>query len=135
MSAVSIIHALLAAASPLTALVSDRIYPSELPQGAALPAIGISDQGGVELPTLDASAAYTLVEENVQVTVLAKDYVTQKSLKDKVRAACNFKRGTIAGSSVMSVRRSGWGPDMRDSDLTVFAQTIEFKVTWQEPNP
>ena len=42
MSAVSIIHALLAAASPLTALVSDRIYPSELPQGAALPAIGIS---------------------------------------------------------------------------------------------
>jgi hypothetical protein len=135
MSALAIINATLLAASPVTTLVAARIYPGELPQGTVLPAIGISDMGGVELPTIDASAAYTLVEDNVQVTVLAKDYVTQKSLKDKVRAACNFKRGSIGGFQVVSVRRTSWGADMRDSDLTIFGQTIDFKVTWQEPNP
>ena len=67
--------------------------------------------------------------------MLAKDYVTQKSLKDKVRAACNFKRGSIGGFQVVSVRRTSWGADMRDSDLTVFGQEINFTVTWQEPNP
>ena len=135
MSAVAIINNLLLAASPVTTLVAARIYPGELPQGTPLPAMGLADMGGMELPTIDASAAYTLVEDNVQVTVLAKDYVTQKSLKDKVRAACNFKRGSIGGFQVVSVRRTSWGADMRDSDLTVFGQEINFTVTWQEPNP
>ena len=135
MSAVAIIKTLLNAAAPVTSVVAARIYPGELPQGAVLPALGISDLGGAELPTIDASAAYTLVEDQVQVTVLAKDYVTQKTLKDKVRAACNFKRGSIGGFQVVSVRRASWGADMRDSELTIFAQTIDFKVTWQEPNP
>jgi len=135
MSAVAIIKSLLSAATPLTAMVAARIYPGELPQGAAMPALGISDMGGVELPTIDASSPYTLVQDTVQVTVLAKDYVTQKSLKDKVRAACNFKRGSIAGYQVISVRRMSWGADMRDSDMILFAQTIDFDVTWQEPNP
>ncbi len=47
----------------------------------------------------------------------------------------NYAHGVIAGFAVVSVVRETLGPDMRDSDLTVFSQTVDFRVTWYEPSP
>ena len=134
MSAEKIIRTLLAASSPVVSVVSDRIYPGELPQGTALPAIGVTHITTTELSTLDASAAFMLVATRIECVILAKDYATVKSLISAVRTACNYAHGSIAGFMVSSVRREMVGVDMRDSSLGIYGQTIDFMVTWAEPN-
>ena len=134
MSAEKIIHTLLTNASAVTAVIgAGNIWPGELPQGTPLPALGVSHISTTELPTLDASALFGLLESRIEVTVLAKDYATVKSLLTLVRKACNYQRGSIAGLAVASIRRDLVGADARDSDLQVFSQTLDFIVTWQDP--
>lgn len=135
MSAEKAIRTLLLAAAPVTALVVDRIFPGELPQNTVLPAIGVTHISTVEHPTIDASAAYKLVQTRIECTALAKDYASVKALINAIRGACNYAHGAIGGVTVNSIRRDMVGPDMRDSDLTVFGQTVDFIVTWQESNP
>lgn len=134
MSAEKIIRTLLTASASVTALVSDRIYPGEIPQGVALPAIGLSHISTVEVPTIDAAAATVLVQSRIECVALAKDYSTVKAIISSIRSACNYAHGAVGGFSVVSVRRDLVGADTRDSDLSIFAQTIDFMVTWQEPN-
>ena len=135
MSAEQIINTVLNAATALTAVVGTRIYPGELPQYTTLPALGISHISTVEIPRIDASAPFALVQSRIEVTAIARDYVTLKDLVKKVRAAANYQRGTIAGFAVTSITRESIGPDMRDSDLGLFTQNVDFMVVWHEPNP
>ena len=140
MSAEKVIHTLLAGAAAVTAVVgAGNIWPGELPQGTVLPALGISHLvTPAELTTMDAQAAYRLVQTRIEVTLLARNdangYVVLKDLLDKVRKACNYAHGTIGGISVGSVLVDTIGPDQRDSDLGVLSQTIDFLVTWQQAN-
>ena len=133
MSAEKVIYTLLSNAAAVTAVTGTNIYPGELPQGVVPPALGISHMSTVELPTLDAAALFGLLRSRIEVTVLTKDYVTQNTLIGLGRKACNYQRGTIGGIAVVTIRRDVVGPDMRDSDLQVFSQTIDFMVTWQDP--
>ena len=135
MSAEKVIHTLLLASAPVAAVVGTNIYPGEMPQNTVPPALGISHLATPpELATMDAASATRLVQSRIEVTVLCKDYVTQKSLLDLVRKACNYAHGSIGGISVGSVLVDTIGPDLRDSDLGVLSQTIDFLVTWQQPN-
>lgn len=132
MRAEKVITALLNAASGVTALVSDRIYPPPLPQGVALPAVSVEHISTVDLPTIDANAGYNLVQTRIEVTAIAKDYPTQKALLEQVRTAITFQRGTIAGVQVVSILRGSVGPDIRDDDMQLFTQSIDFLVTLRE---
>lgn len=133
MRAEQVIYALLSEAAGVTALVGTRIYPGVLPQGTALPALALEFISGVELPTVDATAGFNLLQARVQVTAIAKTYAEVKTVLEAVRAACNFQRGTIAGVHVVSVRRDTIGPDLRDDDVQLFTQSIDFGITYQEP--
>lgn len=135
MSAEAIIHSLLVAAAPVIALVPvASIYPGEIPQGVVFPALAVSHISSIELTTLDAAQLYGLLQSRIEVTVLTKeDYPTLKDLIRKVRQACNYQHGTIATYNVTSIVRELMGPDLRDSDLGVWSQTIDFIVTWRDP--
>lgn len=135
MRAEKVIRSLLVNASGVNAVVSDRVYPAPIPQATALPAIVVEHVDTIELTTVDASSAYGLVRSRIQVTVLTKDYPTQKTLLDEVRKACNYQRGVIAGVRVQQILRDTVGPDgySRDDDSTVYSQSIDFQVTHQEP--
>lgn len=133
MRAEKAIHALLMQAGTVTALVVDRCYPGQLPQGCLLPALVVEHISTVDRPTLDAAAAFGLVQSRIQVTALASSYPQQKSLADAVVAACRYQRGVIAGVRVISVVRELVGPDLRDDDRSVFYQSVDFLVTFQEP--
>lgn len=135
MSAQAAIIELLFGYAPLTALVGDRIYPGELPQGTVLPAVVVSHISTTPLTTIDAQAPFSLVRSRVETTIIAKDYPGQQTVVAKVRGAANFKRGTLGGVTVVSILRDLIGPDMRDTDTMLFSQNIDFAVTWQEPNP
>lgn len=138
MRAEKVINALLKNASALTALLaggsSNAIYGGgQLPQGTALPACVVEHVVTNELTTIDANAAFGLMRTRIQVTVLAKDYPTQKAVLEQVRIACNYQRGLIASVRVVSVLRDNVGPDLRDDDMQVYTQSIDFQVTYQEP--
>lgn len=128
MRAEKVVRNLLTANATVTAAVSSRIYPVTLPEGTALPAIVLDHVSTVEQPTIDANAPFGLVESRISVTVIANDYVTLKTLSDACRVALNFKRGSIAGVSVVSVRRALVGPEYKDDELKSYAQPQDYMV-------
>lgn len=133
MRAEQALYALLAADAGIAARVASRIYPGQLPQGTLLPALVVEHVDSQPLPTIDAQAGFSLVQSRLQVTALAKTYTDQKAVLDAVRAALNYQRGVIAGVRVMHIVRDTVGPDLRDDDLQVYVQSMDFMVTFQEP--
>ncbi len=132
---VKVIRALLVADSAVLALVPvDRISAGDLPQGVALPALGVTEISTVEVAQIDAQSQYTLVESRIQVLIAAATYPAKKALLDAVRKAINYERGQIAGTPVVSIRRDSNGPDVSDPDAEFYAQTIDFKVLYHELN-
>lgn len=134
MSAVKVIRALLVADAAVAAAVGTKIFAAVVPQATALPAICINEISVVETPRIDAASSYALVTSRIQVTVMEKEYPALKDLMAKVRKACNYERGSIAGISVNSITRDVVGPDMLDDDAKIFMQTIDFRVVHHESN-
>ncbi len=138
MRAETAISYLLRNASPLTALLANgaaSVYPGQAPQGVALPAVVVEFISGRELTTIDANSAFGLNQARIQVTGIAGqgNYVALKNVLEQVRIACNYQRGTLNGVRVVSIIRDSVGPDLRDDDLQVYTQSIDFQVTYQEP--
>ena len=132
MRAEKVIYTLLSADAGVTALVAARIYPSRLPQNTTMPAIAYEVISAMELTPIDAQAGYQIVRTRVQVTCMAKNYAEVKNTVEAVRIACLYKSGTIGGVKVLSILRDGVGPDLRDDDLALYLQSIDFVVAHYE---
>jgi hypothetical protein len=133
MRAEKAIRAQLLGAGSVTSMVADRIWPAQVPQGTAYPALVITHISTVPQPTVDAFAEFQLMRSRIQVTALANDYATQKTLLDLVQQACNFQRGIFNGVRVSSTTRDLIGPDLRDDDRSVYVQSVDFIVLFFEP--
>ena len=134
MSAEKVIYALIESHTPLTAIVSTRIYAGSIPQDSALPAIAYDHVSTIELTTIDANSEYALVSSRIQVTVATNNYPQLKNIITLIRKACNYKRGTINGVIVNSITRELIGPDFKSEDQSLYFQTIDFKVLYHESN-
>lgn len=133
MAAEKAIVSLLGAAGPVTALVGTRIYPLQVPQDAVLPALVFETISDTPLDRLDAAAAYNLVQARISVSVVASHYADVKAVLSAVRAACRYQRGLLGGVQVVSVLPDGTGPDLRDPDMALYSQSVDFLVTHHEP--
>lgn len=132
MSAERVIFALLSSHAPLTALVpTQRICPGVLPEGTDLPAVCYRHIVSVGDHTVTTSPT-TLTTARIQVTATAASYPAMKALLDLVKQACHRRGGQIAGVRVLHVRSDTVGPDPENRIL--FSQSIDFKVTFSEPN-
>jgi hypothetical protein len=134
MTAVAAILELLVASDVVAICPATDIVAGVVAQGADLPAISIMHISTVPFAAMDAQAEFNLVTSRVQVTAMAKDYPTVKTLLGAVRMACNYRRGLLAGVQVVSVVRDTVGPDLADDDATIHFQSMDFKVTFHEPN-
>lgn len=136
MSAEKVVYTLLKADSGVIQIIADeaRIYDGEIPQGKPLPAIAYNYISGSERNTAAMNESHSLVTDRIQVSVMAKDYLKQKALIRAVRKACKNKSGVIAGVKVFSVLSERPGPDMRNDAMQLYMQTIDFIVTYSEPN-
>ncbi|QOY96331.1 DUF3168 domain-containing protein [Massilia sp. UMI-21] len=132
MSAVKAVIALLKADDRVAALFGDRVSAGDVPQGAALPAIGVREISSVPVGAIDAQAANSLVTSRVQVTAHVKTYPELAGALRAARQACNFERGLIADVDVASVVRDIIGPDLQYE--SGHAKSIDFTVTHHEPN-
>ena len=131
MQGIVIFNALLSQASAVVALVATRIYPVELPQGVALPAIAIEAEPDIALSTIDAYAGFGLRKVDVQLHLVAKTAADLIALQAAVEAACTFQRGTIAGYSVASVAAATVGSAETDSTLGLWYLPITFTLTYR----
>lgn len=135
MSAVRAIWELLNGSAPVTVICPARnIVAGVAPQGIVLPAMSITHISTVPVARIDAYAEFNLATSRVQVTVIAKDHVGAEDLIDVVRKACNYQRGTLGGLSVVSIVRDTVGPAFANDDAKIHFQSIDFKVTYHEPN-
>lgn len=130
---VKVIRALLLGAEAVTARVADRIAAGDVSADKGLPAIGLTEVVAVPIGAFDAQADTSIVTSRVQVTVVSKTYPEAVAIVGLVRRACNYGRGPIADTSVISVLRDTVGPDMDDVAGNSI-KTIDFKVTYHEPN-
>ncbi|MDD2742327.1 MAG: DUF3168 domain-containing protein [Rhodocyclaceae bacterium] len=135
MSAEKAIFTLLKASTAVTAIVGTRIMAGIIPQGTPLPAVAYNHISTVERnPTLAMNEAVTVATSRIEVAAQTKDYPTQKALLAAIRAACRNKQGVFNGITVDSVLVDTIGPDLRDDEAGIYMQTIDFKVTFKQPN-
>lgn len=132
MRAEKVVKTLLGNAAGVSALVGARIYPGPIPQGTTLPAISYEHISTVPLRTLDAAAGYSLVQSRIECTAVAKTYGEQKALVEEIRKALDYQRGTVASIEVVSILRGAAGPDIRDDDVQLYTQAVDFLVTFRE---
>jgi hypothetical protein len=132
MSAIKITRALLVADAALTALVpANRIVAGVPAQGVALPLIALTEVSRVDRNLVTGSAT-ARVTARVQVTVMATSYPAQKTLLGAVRHAARSKVGTLSGVSNVAIQLDGTGPDLMQSDTSIYQQAQDFRVTFTE---
>ncbi|NML61832.1 hypothetical protein HHL21_12250 [Massilia sp. RP-1-19] len=134
MNAVVVMRSLLLAHAPVAAIVGSKVFAGSVPQGTALPAIGIKEISRPERITIANGGPATLVTARIQVTVYGTSYPQQKALLLAAKLGAGVHTGTIAGVDVRSVLRDTVGPDMGDESVPTFEQSRDFKVTYIEPN-
>lgn len=128
MSAELVIHTLLDADAGVDALVGDRIYSLNRPEGDALPAVvhvEITDQ---PRPPIDATAGAEPMVGRVQVNCLAATSAACRSLKEAVITACHKKSGSIGGITVEAVLQEPAGPRSYDALVDTCQQSVDFIV-------
>lgn len=135
MSGVAIIRKLLADYAPVTNLVpAARVLAGQVPQGTALPAIGVSEISVYEIPTIARRTAGKTNRTRVQVTVLAKSYVEMKNILKACALGPGVHTGDVLGYSVKAITQEGIGPEIPAGDDGILEQSRDFMVTFSEPN-
>lgn len=136
MSSVAIVRDILVTYAPLLAEVPNaRVYAGQVPQGAVLPAIGISEVSGYyPITTTTRQQATETLRARVQVTVLTNnDYPAMKRiLLLAKRAAAGMHTGVIKGYQVNSVVPDTIGPEIPPADDKIHEQSRDFVVTFAE---
>lgn len=132
MSSTAIVRTLLAAAAGVTASVPvARIYLGVIPQGAAVPAIGIEKVSAVERLTVSMAESSRFRSDRVQVTVYAATYQAKDTILEAVRTALVGQRGTVATFDLDSILPDIEGPDFDDEAATIFERSRDFFVRWR----
>jgi|ERR1044072_3836003 hypothetical protein len=141
MSGTAIVRELLANTSAVTALVpAARIRAGIVPQGIALPAIGVHTISESEEGTIARGYAQKMIYERVQVTVYAKQddtgsgYALMKRIMKAVALGAGVHTGVVLGFRVRSVMPWGVGPEIPPDDNKIYEQSRDFMVTFVEAN-
>jgi hypothetical protein len=131
MSGAAITRQLLVARAELIALVpSTRIFAGVVPQGTALPCIGITEVASTDRKTLKGVASIK-VNDVVQITVMAPNYPSCKSAMAQARKACRDYVGDIGRYIAITSHLESKGPDFQ-SESGFVAQTQDVRITFNE---
>lgn len=109
---------------------ASKITAGPIPQGTALPAIGVMHISTVRRQGVAESAVH-YAQARVQVTVMAPTYPLQKSILALVRAALPRSRGTVNGVKVDAILPDLEGPDFANEE-GIFMGSHDFIVLFNE---
>lgn len=123
------IYGRLAAVSGVTDIVSTRIYPSLLPQGATLPAVTYRRVSGVPERAMGSDAGVARVR--MEVDAWASSYSGVKALRDAVVAALKRFTGTVSGETIDATYQLN-ELDRYEDDLKIHRVMMDFEVWHRE---
>lgn len=118
------IYALLTAASPVTAIVSTRIYPSRIPQIKIFPAIAYMQLARVPTNQKDSVSGFDKVDFDIDC--FAKTYEQVNDLAAKVRTALDRQSITSQGVNITTIVFVAEN-DGYDNEIEVFQKSLQFK--------
>lgn len=117
----------------VTALIGSgddaRVYPVELPQAEAFPAITYQVISGAPVRTTDGPR--DLAFAHLQVDCWATTYAAVLSLRNAVRRAIDGWQGYAYGCNVNSIEMSG-DRDERLGDLRLFRRSFDVEAWYRE---
>lgn len=115
----------------LTALIVDKLYPDELPQGIKLPAVNYSKISDVK--------EHTLVGQNrlerpmLQFTAFASTKTSARAIANQLKAAlCDFQ-GMMSGIEVQYIRLENELSSLErtpDGTLKIYTEILEFEINY-----
>ena len=114
MSAETELYAVLAAASGVTALVGNRIYPDDIPEDQAMPAIVFGRAGTEDVDTIGGQRIGEFA--TLQIAAWAVTRTTAKAVADAIRDAL------IAAGHNPANRASGY-----DGELGLHADNMQIR--------
>jgi hypothetical protein len=135
MSAIgSAIYSILANDAGVAALVSTRIYPTFVPQGASMPAITYQRIVAVRDHVLDGTTE--MVAATYQINCWAETYAETRALSDAVRAALDDYEGTVNSVVIQNIHLTD-EDDLSDrlpgdDVLNRHAKRLDFEVWFNE---
>lgn len=127
----------LAADLGVSGYVADRIYPIQLPQAAALPAVTYQRISTVPYHHLEGYSGLTA--SRLQIDCWAVTYADAKGLAEAVRLALDGFSGAMGEHTIESVLLLGHNdvPESPDGDGEYGIQRVsmDFRVAFDEPIP
>lgn len=113
---------------------SGRIIPGPVPQTIALPAISIIRIDGFPIRTVGMDYPITF-RDRIQITTLAHDYVTPKSMTKLFLSVLNVHAFNVVFDSGLvycdTILPDIIGPDFYDHDTLIFSQSVDFFVKYR----
>jgi len=117
----------------LVELIDEKIYPINLPQDTALPAIVY--QQIIETEPMTTEGALGLIESRFQITCWADSHNDCVELAEKLRAALADASGIYAGVIILHIQVVGRGDipaiDIEAEQISRFGKFIDFIVSYE----
>lgn len=140
MSALTIVTRLLLNASPVTAVVGDKVRSYGAEQGLTTPFLVLNLAGGDDEQMLDGAGKYRA--QRVSIEAISGNRAQANSLGDLIIDALGdvvketvFGAGSPAPVIAVDVDVFEAGADLTDSsdDRSTFRRVIDFSVRWRKP--
>lgn len=129
MTTLNTFRAILLGNGGVSALVSSRIYPIELPQSPTFPAITLQIVAGESV--YSSSGLSNLENSLVQVDCWARTYADADALFEAVRKACATYSGNVSGVDVQGIFLEQ-KRDLYDSEAKLNRRSADFSVWMYE---
>lgn len=132
------LYSYLSGKAAISALVSTRVYPMLVPQGATYPAISYQKISGNHVRALSGSTA-GLANPRIQINCWARTYSAAKSLAEQVRLAMDGYAGSMGSESVNACflmdERDQFEPSPGNEADRLYCTQLDFEVWHGETVP
>ena len=116
----------------LTALISLRVFPEELPQGTELPAVTYITISDYKIHTLKGQDV--LARPSIQFTALGLTKSTVNAVGEQIKLALSDYQGTLSGLTIQKIELTNDLPNLlttADGTTKMFAEDLEYEVNYE----
>lgn len=135
MRAEKIINALLSGDAGVAAIVGAHVYAGTAPEATKAPLVVYAKQSATREEMMSDGAGGVqpvMVDALIDVLCVAQDYAQLKALAEAVRVALVYRRGDVAGQTLLYIAPEAEGADEYDADLREFAQMWTYRIQHTE---
>jgi hypothetical protein len=120
------IYGILSATAAVTALVSTRIYPNNVPQNVIMPYISYTIVSTE--PTVTKDVISPLDTIRISLDIYSVNYDTSQQIGAAVRKALDGYKGTINLQAVQRITFDGQGDGEYEPELNVYWQNQDYTM-------